>query len=224
MTSNDQRISVVPSLMKWSYHACNKVQRNKYNGMDVPVVDLRDCCKSVFQFIKLNRNKFNDPQNNRPFSMVHFSTRKKLLKIIINKAPLYGHVDCLSFALEIKVPWFLHPWLKADEACAQAASRGHLECLKYADEMGCRWDSETCEKAAEGGHLNCLRYAHENGCPWSYKTCEKAAGSGHLDCLKYAHENGCLWDSSTCAKAAEGGHVDCLRYALENGCPQDSET
>lgn len=223
MTSNDQRISVVPSLMKWSYHACNKIQRNKYNGMDVPAVDLRDCCESVFQFIKLNRNKFNDPQNNRPFSMVHFATRKKLLKIIINKAPSYGHVDCLSFALEIKVPWFLHPWFKADEACAQAASRGHLECLKYADEMGCRWDSETCEKAAEGGHLDCLRYAHENGCPWSYKTCEKAAEGGHLECLKYAHENGCPWDSSTCAKAAEGGHVDCLWYAHENGCPRDSE-
>lgn len=197
MTSNDQNISVVPSLMKWSYHACNKVQRNKYNEMDTPAVDLRECCESVFQFIKLNRNKFNDRQANRPFSIWHFATRKKLLKFIIQKAPLYGHVNCLSFVFEIRVPWFQCPVSKANEACTQAASRGHLECLKYADNMGCAWDRKTCEKAAEGGHLDCLRYAHENGCPWGSETCEKAA---------------------------EGGHVDCLNYALENGCPRYSET
>lgn len=182
MTSNNQRISVVPSLVKWSYHACNKVQRDKYNEMDAPPVDLRDCCELLFQFIKLNTNKYNDPS-----SMLHEAT----LKMIINKALLYGHVDCLRFAWEISVPWFEQPWLRS-RGCNQAARRGHLECLKYLHEMGCRWDSETCVQAAEGGHLDCLRYAHENGCPWDSRTSMSAALHEHLDCLKYALDNGLL--------------------------------
>ena len=31
---------------------------------------------------------------------------------------------------------------------------------------GCPWDEETCEYAATKGHLEVLKYAHENGCPW----------------------------------------------------------
>ena len=49
---------------------------------------------------------------------------------------------------------------------SEAASGGHLECLKYAHENGCPWDEETCSEAAYGGHLECLKYAHEKGCPW----------------------------------------------------------
>ena len=75
--------------------------------------------------------------------------------------------------------------------CACAAKNGHLDCLRYAHERGCRWDAETCEFAAEKGHLECLKYAHENGCPWNADTCEYAARNGHLEILKYACERGC---------------------------------
>ncbi len=40
----------------------------------------------------------------------------------------------------------------------------------------------------KNGHLDCLRYAHENGCRWITTTCIFAALNGHLDCLRYAHE------------------------------------
>ena len=89
----------------------------------------------------------------------------------------------------------------------KAASKGHLDCLRYAHEQGCTWDKNTCYRAAENGHLDCLRYAHKNGCPWDKETCEYAALKGHLECLQYAHENGCPWDESVCAFAAQYCHL-----------------
>ena len=71
---------------------------------------------------------------------------------------------------------------------SNAVINGHLDCLKYAHENGCEWDSKTCYGAAQYGHLDCLKYAHENGCEWNVEICWIAAGKGHLDCLKYAHE------------------------------------
>lgn len=113
------------------------------------------------------------------------------------------------------------------KACTRAAKAGHLECLKYAHENGCRWTKRTCSHAAAGGHLDCLEYAHEHGCQWADsedETCWSAAAGGHLECLKYAHEQGCHWDVWTCSDAAKGGHLDCLKYAHEHGCPWDKET
>ncbi|KAF0724970.1 balbiani ring protein 3-like [Aphis craccivora] len=69
---------------------------------------------------------------------------------------IYRHVDCLSFAWELlSGPWFEQLWLKGT-MCNRAARRGHLECLKYLHEVGCRWDSKTCVQAAKGGNLGCL--------------------------------------------------------------------
>lgn len=63
----------------------------------------------------------------------------------------------------------------------------------------------TCACAGKNGHLDCLIYAHENGCSWNSDTCEYAAYNGHLKCLTYAHENGCHWDETTCSNAAGNG-------------------
>lgn len=103
------------------------------------------------------------------------------------------------------------------KTCKLAAENGHLNCLKYAHENGCPWDSYTCSNAAENGHLDCLKYAHENGCPWTKFTCLLAAENGHFDCLKYAHENGCPWDGDTCFTAALFSYFDCLKDTHENG-------
>jgi choline dehydrogenase-like flavoprotein len=108
--------------------------------------------------------------------------------------------------------------------CSHAAEKGHLECLKYAHENGCKWDNYTCSRSAEHGNLECLKYAHENGCEWDDDTCTYAARNGHLECLKYAHENGCKWNTDTCAYAAENGNLECLKYAHENGCEWNTDT
>ncbi len=48
-------------------------------------------------------------------------------------------------------------------------------------------------EAAGGGHLDCLKYAHENGCKWDKWTWYEAARKGQLECLKYALENGAIF-------------------------------
>ena len=169
------------------------------------------------------------------------------------KAAWNGDIAELRRALECEVtdtPYASRD-AHADQTCLRAAERGHLECLKYAHENGCPWDSRvftvaafeghldclryldkngcpwdqnTCAGAAKGGHLDCLKYLHENGCPWNTRACFAAAGVGSLDCLKYLHENGCPWNTKTCDVAAKESHFDCLKYLHENGCPWDEKT
>jgi hypothetical protein len=129
-------------------------------------------------------------------------------------------------------------------AC-DAASNGHLECLRYAHENGAPWRENTCTWAAYGGNVECLRYAHENGATFNQTTCVIASAKGHLDCLRYAHEAGAPWDQTTCIAAVchvchvhpdlllydgsvgsdtcvwDGRHDSsgCLRYAHEAGAP-----
>ena len=109
-------------------------------------------------------------------------------------------------------------------SCCRSASRGHLACLRYAHENGCRWNEETCRLASQNGHLDCLRYAHENGCPWNEDTTRLASHVGHLECLRYAHENGCPWDTRTCSEACARDQLECLRYAHTHGCHWDEYT
>ena len=104
-------------------------------------------------------------------------------------------------------------------ACGRSAERGHLECLRYAHEQGCRWDEWIAAYASGEGHLECLRYTHEQGCPWDEETCRWASMRGHLECLRYAHEHGCPWGEGTCTEASQNGHAESLLYTLENGCP-----
>ena len=94
-----------------------------------------------------------------------------------------------------------------------------MECLIYAREHGCDWNSNTCSAAARYGHLNCLIWAREHGCPWNESTCSSAAQGGHLNCLIWAREHECPWNEYTCTVAAYGGHLDCFVWALEHGCP-----
>lgn len=108
--------------------------------------------------------------------------------------------------------------------CTMAVDNGHIDCLQFAHNIGCKWDQSTCTKAAKCGFLKGLQFAHEHGCSWNESTCSEAAFSGNLDCLMYARANNCPWDESTCAQAALGGSIDCLRFAHEQGCPWDELT
>ncbi|AGO84450.1 Ankyrin repeat domain containing protein [Pandoravirus salinus] len=133
-----------------------------------------------------------------------------------------AHAACIRILREhnIKPHWTAeHFTWTTDHPCAEAAAHGHLDCLRYAHENGCRWDDVICTEAAAGGHVDALRYAHENGCPWDENTCANAAKEGHVDCLRYAHEHECPWDVWTWWNAARSGNLDCLQYAHENGLP-----
>jgi hypothetical protein len=112
-----------------------------------------------------------------------------------------------------------------NKICSYLSSIGNLELLNYAHEKGYLLDILSCDNAASNGHLECLKYAYECICDWNdSKPCTNAAKNGHLDCLKYAHENGCKWDELTCAYAELFGHFKCLKYAVENGCPCNRPT
>ena len=46
--------------------------------------------------------------------------------------------------------------------------------MKYLHVKGCPWDEGTCKAAAEYGHLECLKYLHDKGCRESanYELCK----------------------------------------------------
>ena len=102
--------------------------------------------------------------------------------------------------------------------CISAAKGGNVECLKFAHEIGCALNAQVCTEAASRGYIACLRYAHEKGCTWDAQVCIQAAKHGKIECLRYAHEKGCAWSNEVCIAAAEHGRLECLRYARENGC------
>ena len=54
----------------------------------------------------------------------------------------------------------VHAW-----TCAEAARKGHLECLKYLREKNVEWDERTVQFARENNHVECLNYALANNCP-----------------------------------------------------------
>jgi len=103
--------------------------------------------------------------------------------------------------------------------CGWAASRGHLEVLKWLRENGCPWDEKTCAVAAGDNYLDILKYLHDNGCPWDERCYEYTWN--YMDILRYLHENGCPWDERACSSAAYHGCMETLRYLHENGCPWD---
>ncbi|KAL4085434.1 hypothetical protein QTP88_027293 [Uroleucon formosanum] len=233
MTANDERTQyIVPSLLKSAYHACNKIKRNKYDELDLPDVNFKICCQSIFQIIKLNTESgcFDSLGDRR--SMYHKVlpvVYKKLIKNICEKAAFHGHIDCLKISREIGVPWYDSS--QEDQSECEPAEfhrlmysksyiAGHKLGVSFYDSS--RWAQSACDQAAVSGKLDCLIYAHENGSQWNIFTCCVAAAEGNLECLRYAHENGCPWNIKTCIAAASGGHLDCLKYAHENGCPSSS--
>ena len=49
------------------------------------------------------------------------------------------------------------------DICKHIAWIGRLDFLIYAHENGCSWDVMTCADAASEGHLDCLKYVHGIG-------------------------------------------------------------
>ncbi len=65
--------------------------------------------------------------------------------------------------------------------------------------------------AAENGHLDCLRYLNEIKAPIDSGAATLAAGHGHIDCLRYLSEIGAPIDSGAAALAAAMGQVEAAR-------------
>ena len=108
--------------------------------------------------------------------------------------------------------------------CIFAAQFGHLECLKYAYEIGCPLISTTgvsaARMASEYGNLDCLMYIAEHD-EMDRRECviSRACIDGHLDCIKFAHSKGYPMSNHAIELAIEHKQTECLTYLIRNGCP-----
>jgi len=186
----------LPSLVKTAYYACNKAERNEFDLAEAPDVDLRYCCESLFEFLKVNKNLDEGDGRQTMYSRSQFAVVDKKFKYVCEEAALHRHIDCLKLAHEIGLPW-------NDMTCSNAALNGHLKCLKYAGMHGCPMSFNACSN----GHLKCLKYLRRTRCPWNQATCSNAALNGHLDCLIYARKHRCRWNHATCSNGALNGHL-----------------
>ena len=80
-----------------------------------------------------------------------------------------------------------------------AAHQGNLEMVKYCVATECPIGKNACTNAASEGHLECLKYLREEAkAPWDYEVLHFAHANKHLECLRYAIEKKCPgWSSYT---------------------------
>ncbi|CCO18950.1 PREDICTED: similar to predicted protein [Bathycoccus prasinos] len=133
----------------------------------------------------------------------------------INAAAKQGNMEMVKYCVAKKCPINVF-------ACANAASAGHLEVLKYLrEEVKAPWDWRIAPWAARNGHLHILEYLVERKFDkYDAWACWYAAEEGHLDCLKYLHETAkAPWDEWSVLYAHEKNQTECVQYLLDNNCP-----
>jgi len=133
----------------------------------------------------------------------------------IHAAARQGNLEMVKYCVANECPIDAH-------ACAEAALKGRLECLKYfREEVKAPWGSGTASLAAQNGHLHILEYLVERKYDkYNVHACANAAMNGHLDCLKYLHETAkAPWNYYAVREAHENNQTECLQYLLDNDCP-----
>ena len=101
-----------------------------------------------------------------------------------------------------------------------AAREGRLEVLKWSrDEIGIPWDIDLCNYAAAGGHLETLRWLRRNGCPWREPRARTRLGTGTWRRCDGSARTGARGTSGRARARRRGGHLEVLKWARQNGCP-----
>lgn len=95
--------------------------------------------------------------------------------------------------------------------------------VKWAVDVGYKWNYDTTNVAAANGMLDALKWLRLNECPWSSRTCCFAASGGHLEVLKWLKENRCPWNEDICTSAASGGKLEVLKWLKESECPWNTQ-
>jgi hypothetical protein len=133
-------------------------------------------------------------------------------------------LDMIKYLHESGIPWG-DP--NRDEFMALAARKGHLACMQYAVENGCK-----NRKIAYTPFIDCLQYAIDNEFSWKgrdnrrggtaffnrrdcHNICEQAANEGDIVILKHAFQHGAPLNDSAIF-AARSGHLGCMIFAVEN--------
>jgi hypothetical protein len=129
--------------------------------------------------------------------------------------PVVRQFSCVFPILTVMLDlsWEPSVWL------TEAAKLGNLSLMKYLRRKGYNWHRE-CAEAAQKGHLDCLKYAHQNGCSldadWPC-ACKVALEGGHFTCFEYARENRCFVKYSVGLRTfSDHRNADCLKYVVDH--------
>ena len=123
---------------------------------------------------------------------------------VVCEAAQGGQLECLQYLIDKGV--------KITKRTYQSAVvGGNVECLKFLRSRGAAtWDVSCTRTAAKEGHLSCLQYLLDGGCKVDRTVTEAAADSGHDRCLELLLERKCAVGSESIIRAAENGHMECL--------------
>ena len=153
-----------------------------------------------------------------------------------------GKVECLEFVLrhlvmglgarlpdERSAPWELcHACsvTKANDALAEAASAGSVECLDLLERYGAAVGRDACVNAASRGHLDALKWTIERSEDMMRKGRGMSillAASGHdrLECVTHVFPmvRDVVDQTLLCTNAIVNGEARILNYLLEQGAP-----
>lgn len=101
-------------------------------------------------------------------------------------------------------------------ASKYAAKYGHMIILKWLQNIGDKFNSDTCNGAAEGGHLDILKWLVSIGVPFDNYVCTYAAKSGIKKILKWCIKKGATWTQNICgtaiSDAACNNHFDLVKW------------
>ena len=198
------------STLEWSWNQIRWGEKNR----DGVVIDQAYFCSQVAETNKLEFLKWAR-------EVKHCDWDEKT----IDEAAFIGNLEMLKYCFSNDCP------CNEKESCIQAATEGHLDCLRFlfAKVKSSReTEEQVARQAAAYGHLDILKYFVEerkvseevkNECVYH------AAEHGQLDCFKYLIEEAKapldFWLYIALARYYE--HTDCLNYLLEKGCPEPTD-
>ena len=105
-----------------------------------------------------------------------------------------------------------------EETINVAVNQRNLEMVKYCVANECPIDGWACACAASKGHLECLKYLREEvKAPWDFRTANRAAANGHLHILEYLVERKFdQFDEYACMVAARERPVGLFEVLTRN--------
>jgi len=147
---------------------------------------------------------------------------------VIKIAACHGDLELIRYIVEKKCAGWENGYLDALDIIAM---HGHFQCLKYLhEEVKLPLNGGMIDVAASRGHLEMIRYLVGKKCEGWEDGCRDALSSavhcGEVECLKYLHEEIKVPfdqddEDSTIDLALRGGstNVEMFKYLVENNCP-----
>lgn len=165
---------------------CNEEQKKKYNELQSPKIDVKECCTLLMihsnsaTTVAVKYGHFECFKHGHKHGM-------KLPFWSCERAASNGDLDILKYAFKYGCDF------KFGSICEDAAIGGNVECLKFVHENGGIMNENVIKYTVRHGNLDCLQYVMQNGGQWTNKLCALSACSGDLNFVKYCREHGCPW-------------------------------